>query len=368
MSQLEDQLSSLLVRNAEAVEVRPDITRVVEASPASPLTRRQPKGLRGHRRSIVVAGAAAAACVVAGALVATAGGSRDPVEVGPSTDSSAPETDVGDADDFAGVTRYLVTAAGWGVTDVDESSGPEYGGHVGELELTDGSRLITLNWYPADQYDNFVDDRQNGAESTSHTTIDGHDALVFDEGSRRTLSAWWLDGDNVFGLRGDNFTLDEYLAVVATVREVDQDTWLAALPAGTVTPDDRAAAVEATLAELPVPDSLDVDALIATGTANDAHAVELEVTNAVICGWVQQWVDGTASGNAAAVDEATRAMTSSREWPPLVETASGTMKEFIWDVADAMAAGVPLEQSPDLPQGPGYQRHLGCPESSVEGS
>ena len=38
------------------------------------------------------------------------------------------------------------------------------------------------------------------------------------------------------------------------------------------------------------------------------------------------------------------------------------MKEFVWDVADAMAAGVPLEQFPSLPQGTGYQRHLGCPE------
>jgi hypothetical protein len=366
MSQLEDQLSSLLARSADAVEVHPDITRVVEASPMIPLTGPGPRpsrGVRGRRWPVVVAGAAAAACVVAGALVATVGDFRDPVEVGPSTDSSEPDTEV----DAAGVTRYLVTAPGWVVTDVDESSGPEYGGHVGELGLTDGTRMITLNWYPADQYDNYINDRQNGAESTSHTTIAGHDALVFDEGSRRTVSAWWLEGDNVFGMRGDNIALDEYLAVVATVREVDQETWLAALPAGTVTPEDRAAAVEATLAELPVPDGLDVDALIATGTANDAHSVELEVTNAVICGWVQQWVDGTASGDSAAVDEATGAMTSSREWPPLIETASGTMREFVWDVADAMAAGLPLEQYPYLPQGTGYERHLGCPESPVEG-
>ena len=77
---------------------------------------------------------------------------------------------------------------------------------------------------------------------------------------------------------------EDYRAVAATVREVDQGTWLAALPAGTVAPDDRATAVEATLAELPVPDGLDVEALMATGTANDAHSMELEVTNAVICG------------------------------------------------------------------------------------
>jgi hypothetical protein len=243
MSQLEDQLSSLLARNADAVEVRPDVTRVVEAGPRLPLTGRRLKSLRRRRWPIVVAGAAAAACVGAGVLVATIGDSPDPVEIGPSTDSSVPGTEVGGMDDTAGVTRYLVTAPGWEVTDVDESSGPEYGGHVGELGLTDGSHMITLNWYPADQYDNYINDRQNGAESTSHTTIDGHDALVFDEGSRRTISAWWLDGDNVFGLRGDNFAVDEYLAVVATVRSVDQDTWLAALPAGTITPDDRAAGV-----------------------------------------------------------------------------------------------------------------------------
>jgi hypothetical protein len=91
-------------------------------------------------------------------------------------------------------------------------------------------------------------------------------------------------------------------------------------------------------------------------------SMELEVTNAVICGWVQQWVDATASGDTAAVHEATSAMTSSRQWPPLVETASGTMQEFVWDVADAMAGGVPLDQFPSLPQGTGYQRHLGCPE------
>jgi hypothetical protein len=80
---------------------------------------------------------------------------------------------------------------------------------------------------------------------------------------------------------------------------------------------------------------------------------------------VQQWVDGTAAGDAAAVDEATRAMTSSHEWRVLVEAENGTWTHFIWEVADAMGAGVPLDQYPSLPQGTGYQRHLGCPESAA---
>ncbi|MGH9112223.1 MAG: hypothetical protein ACRDZN_08000 [Acidimicrobiales bacterium] len=55
-------------------------------------------------------------------------------------------------------------------------------------------------------------------------------------------------------------------------------------------------------------------------------------------------------------------MVSSREWPALVEAAGGPWTDYIWDVADAMAAGVPLEQYASVPQGTAYQRHVGCPE------
>src|SRR5262245_64143786 len=119
MSQLEDQLRSLLVRNADAVDVDPDINRVLDAAPVVLLTGRaapSSQGPRGRRWKVVVAGVAAAACVVAGVVVATGRDSRDPVEVGPSADSWVPETDLGDVGGTVGGLLFVVTAvSGMGI-------------------------------------------------------------------------------------------------------------------------------------------------------------------------------------------------------------------------------------------------------------
>jgi hypothetical protein len=194
-------------------------------------------------------------------------------------------------------------------------------------------------------------------------TIAGREASVFDvPGEQGDIAALWSDGEHSFEIRTESFTgRDAFLATAATLSAVDQAAWLDALPAAVVRPADRPAAVDGALAGLPVPDGLDREGLAGAGTVGDRGAVEGDVTNALVCAWIQQWVDGTEAGDVAAVDEAVEAMASSRQWPVLV--ANGREWAYgIWQVADAMVADVPLDAYPGVPQGTGYLRSIDCAE------
>ncbi|MBN2621975.1 MAG: hypothetical protein JXA83_01345 [Acidimicrobiales bacterium] len=228
MTRLEDRLTEVLTRTADAVEVRPDIDRVRDQPAVVTLDAALGRSRRPDRRWTVVATGAAAASVAIGALLVTRTDRSQPVDV--VTPSAGQATAPADA---TVVPRFLVTAPGWEVTWMEENSDEEFGGHVGEATIQDGSgRSIALNWYPASHFEGRVDDLLERAGPATGITIDGRDAQLFDYGaSSGIVAAWWSEGDTVFELRGDNFTTtDDFRAVAATVEDVDRATWLAALP------------------------------------------------------------------------------------------------------------------------------------------
>lgn len=365
MNDVEDRVTSLLTRTAEAVDVEPDIDRVLGAPPESnviPLS----SGKSRRRRTAVVAVGAAAAVFVAIVAYSVSTPGRDDVEVDAPAASSGPEASPGGEDASSAPEdasspppRYLVTQDGWKIDFVDEPSLS-----FSETTFSDGAgNSLQLARYRADEYPSRVEPPIDAAESSRMTTIAGQEAVIYDVGY---FSAWWMNGGYNFELRGDTFAnREDFEAVAATVNQVDEAKWLAALPEDTVHPDELIAEVDAALVEVPLPAGLDPQGVLAAMDRRVGARDQLRTAavNVVVCAWIQQWSDAKEAGDTGALDEAVSAMSSSREWPLLAEKAGGPWAQYIWDVADAMAADQPVEGWDDLSQAAGYLRHVGCPES-----
>jgi hypothetical protein len=310
-----------------------------------------------QRRPWRAGAALAVAAAIAAGVVAVR--TAEPPARGPETRWAAAVVQVAEE-----APRLLVGAPGWDVVDAIE-----FGGRQGEMtfdngrscmdaEAAPGCYWVSLNWYPKESYEQYLADRRHGAERSWDAEIAGHDAAVF-RAPPATFYALWVDGDHWLELRSDVIpTVDEFVAVAQTLHAVDVDAWLSAMPDGVVEPDERPDAVDELLADVPVPSNLDVGALKDSALVGDG--LEYEVATAVVCAWIEQWVDARRSGDDPARREAVQALASARSWKVLRDGGQGA--EYVFDVADAMADGVPVVESPALPTGVGYQRHVGCDE------
>src|SRR5882757_3230310 len=129
------------------------------------------------------------------------------------------------------------------------------------------------------------------------------------------------------------------------------ETWLAAMPASVVKPADARTTVDAMLAGLPLPPGLDKQRLYQQET-RDRYQVGAEVSGAVACGWLDQWVAAKRSGDAQKLKQATDALATSHGWKVLNDmNPEGDYPEVLWGYADQVAQG----QDPA-----GYKEGLGC--------
>ena len=267
--------------------------------------------------------------------------------------------------------RLLVGREGWRVTGANEFS-EETGDMMfenGQSCLVEGAEKgcywMSLTWYPAHMYADYFKDRKRGSDASWKIAIAGNEATIFlHKGTApigATFYALWFDGEHSMELRSDVIpTIAEFRAIAATLQVVDVDTWLTAMPSSVVTPVGRAEAIDEILADIPVPSNVDVEELKNMERVSNTYSLEGEVTNAVVCGWVQQWIDGTKAGGEAAVREAVSALVGSHRWAAMDE--NDQQLSFIADVTDAMATKSPINGDGSVPIGVGYQRHLGCPE------
>jgi hypothetical protein len=266
--------------------------------------------------------------------------------------------------------RYLVADEGWKIASVDEFSGQsgemmfQNGPGAQTTDPTPGLYWVELSWNPASEHDSLVMDRQQSAEHSGRIVIaDKAGVLLQDTDSApigNTFYALWLDGGHSLQFRSDVIpTQEEFRAVADSLRTVDVDTWLSAMPASVVKPDERDDAIDKRLAGLPVPPGFDADGLKEMETVRNDGSLDYAVRNAVVCGWVQQWIDATTAGNRGAAEKAATAVA----WPGWAKAdGHGQWSSFISDVAAAMKTNIPVNGERSLPIGVTYQRHLGCPE------
>lgn len=248
--------------------------------------------------------------------------------------------------------RVLVIADGWEVTGVDEFSVD-----AGSMISTGPDHTLELSWHSGTRggYDDRLarwtdDDRY---ERLSDITVAGHQATLFrgppiEQGSPEFIVVW-PDGEYGVELRGDFHDVDELRRIMATVEEVDVDTWLSALPVSMVRPNDTQQAVADMLTDVPLPPGFDAGSIPAEAELVMEEDLRGHVVGAVRCAWVERWADATAAGDDVAVREAIEAMTGAPHWD-VVEQMEPIVAEDMRLAAEAMATDGTLDAGlPDMP-------------------
>ncbi|MEV0900474.1 hypothetical protein [Actinoplanes sp. NPDC049802] len=312
---------------------------------------------RGLSRRLI--GAVAAAAAVTGVIGATAL-LRDQPDPGGSTGAwsgplGLPSSDSGGAGggyqlDLKAAEahpRLLIGRPGWKITTVYGFAAAE-----GTIEFVNGKRSIQMNWYAADQYDSYYKDRLE-VSKPEFTTVAGAEASVVTYGGGEWAAMRKPDGSTFVEMRsGPGWTRGEYDALLAAVKQVSAEEFLAALPPEVVTPGKVREAAAKVLADMPIPPGFDVAAVNVAG-ANSPYHFGAAVTGQVTCSWITEWARAEEAGDKEALGRASAALQSSRRWKVLQEmNTEGDWPEAIWELADRVT------KKGEVPKG--YEEGFGC--------
>jgi hypothetical protein len=328
-------------------ELRQAIARTPHDAPA-PLPRR-PRwaGSRLAVRTAVVAVLGAAAIAVAASVgVDRLGGGTQPAW-------AAELVRVAEAS-----PRILVGAEGWALVRADEFTEGE-----GEITFARGADRADLRWNPDDDHRRLVEDRRASADLDTTAPVLGGTAVVIRYTDSNAYVAMWRQGGSSLEFRDDATTLEDFTALLASLRVASVDEWLGAMPESVVRPDARAAAVQEMLAGIPIPPGFDLAGLRAgDGLVRDRYQLGARVSGAVACAWIGRWVAARESGDAAGAEAAVAAMATAREWPVLLAMkAEGDYPEVLWELAAAMPEDAAVSGGRPMTIAESYEAALGCP-------
>jgi hypothetical protein len=289
--------------------------------------------------SVPVAAAAAVLALVAGSAWLVSGlGLRD----------------AGVAAGGSGAYRAVLEAPGWTVDSVaaDDDSG--------ELTYVKRGQAFEISWYPASEYDDYVEDRNHITATPvagEPVQVLGRDALMwFYGGTDNPTAIREVENGHFLELRGKSMSTAAYLALLDDVRLVDRDDFAAAMPSAYVDGTARQKAIDEVLDGI----SAYVDAQIPPGSTrrsfssaeDDLDLLSLDVARDVACEWLRDWDDAHRTGDQARMDKAASVLATTRDWPALARMEpSGQYPGVIWDYADQVVAG-------QVPKG--FGRVLSC--------
>jgi hypothetical protein len=255
-----------------------------------------------------------------------------------------------------GSPRLLVTADGWEVVRADEVNARR-----GEMTFSNGERSLDLYWSFAAEHRGNIKNLRREATAEWPMTIAGEQVVLFQKGDPTDFTAAWVAGNRSMLLGGLFPDVDAYRSIAASIRRVDVNSWLSALPTSVVQPYARASSVESMLADIPVHPSVDIKELKSSPNVRERYQLGAEVTSAVSCAWISQWVDATNDGDDAAAREAVDAMTTARDWTVLHEmNDEGDWPEVLWAIADAMVDNSSIPAGRPMTVEEGYRSALGC--------
>jgi len=336
--------------------------------------------------------AVAAACAV---VVLLALGGDDPVGEGTGQAFAGQAIEVAEAN-----PRFLIDAPGWSVTDVNEFQ-PASGG----MNFERGDATISLSWekapaewtvpegdLPSDlpQKEQWYRLEDSGGCASDHGPVPCDTYLLAEEITAAGETAILSDArivtegepwsnlkvtfpaveDTLIRIYTTTMSHDELVDALSSLTRVDVDTWLAALPDSAVEPLERPDVIDEMLADMPVPDSVDIEWLKEAPIAARRYSVGAQVTRAVACAWLDQWAAARESGDEVAAEEAVAAMETSREWDILIEMdGEGDWPETIWQYAREMrdepmealdSGGTETFNGITYELSPSYAMGLGC--------
>src|SRR5205814_4944474 len=135
-----------------------------------------------------------------------------------------------------------------------------------------------------------LDDRRSGADFVTTLSVDGARARVYRYHGTNDFTALWVQDRYTIEFRGVAANKDQFAALLGTLHDVDVDTWLSAMPPSVVKPQEHGKVVDEMLSGIPQPPGLDRAALRSGDAVRDRYQLGAQVTGAVACGWIREWV------------------------------------------------------------------------------
>ncbi len=308
--------------------------------------------------------AALVACAIVAALIITGSGSDSTNDVAWGAEQVR----------FAEASPLLLLE-GWNVVYANEenettgemsfvlgSSDPEMVSHGDQL------RVAELFWRDV-SLSRMVRDRSDAASTITTASVLGNTAKVFmyDQASLgmkptdppvEQAAALWNQDGQVLELRTQVPDLDSFKERLATLRKVDVDDWLSALPPSSVPTGGTAAVVDEMLRGVPLPPGFDISGIPRINLTKDRLALAQDVSTAVTCSWFANWAKARRQGDTAAVKAAIDAMRSSKDWPVLREAKIGMLiSPYVAAMPRGTIYGRPL--APELFAARGCRAKLG---------
>jgi hypothetical protein len=257
--------------------------------------------------------------------------------------------------------RLLVTSPGWKVVRADQFQPDE-----GEVTFGDGEHRLDMRWYPAQAYGMYLRDRAQVSPVARGALLGQRSTTVeYAQGEYATMLA--PQGSVFVEVRARLGTRAAYEEVLQSLRQVDVETWLEAMPPSVVRPAARSALVERMLRGTSVPPGFDPSALEDENSISRRSTLGVAVANEVACGWVESWIRARRDGNAAAARAAVEAMASSSHWPVVRQTKSPWFGNYRIVVRQLRAghldrgpAGYEESGGELIARGPSWKFTLGC--------
>lgn len=309
----------------------------------TPATAEADAAVRRRRRVVpVLVAAAAVATVIAGA-----GWLAQQREAAPTAPAPAAA-----AQPSRGELAVL-DAPGWTVTYVTDH--PKRGGELDYEEDGEG-RSVEIMWRRAKLYDAYVTDR-NDIGTPSEVDLLGKKSLMWSYSKRDHTVIRPVAGSYSLEVRGSGMSVDAFREVLGELRLIERDQLQQHLPDEAILDDERAAAIGEVLTGVPLPDGLSRADILSNGLTR--YEVVADVTGAVTCAWIDQYVAARAAGDTTAASAAQQALGTARDWPALREIAAdGGWADTIWQYADIVVAGVPTARDEEILGG--REGGIGC--------
>lgn len=272
-----------------------------------------------HRRTVAVAAVAVVVAMIVGI-----------VSVGDNKDSAwaAPLVEFAESSPL-----LLLDADGWEMYRADETEGS------GEINYTSGDGDAELHWYSTPYEERLADREASGTVVATRLVADATATIIRYDGTN-TFTALWADREYTGEFRALAKNLAAFELLLDSIKRVDVDTWLSAMPDSVIDGTERSLAIEQMLADIPLPDAFDASTLTQGPRIRERYHLGARVVGAVSCAWIEQWLDATKLDDDTLADEAVQAMSGVNDWAIVKEmNQSGDHNQFIAELAKAMAAG-----------------------------
>ena len=265
----------------------------------------------------------------------------------------------------------ILDQAGWQIDYANETSAQD-----GELHFTtgpvptspsaeDNATDAQLSWF-AGTLSSRSADRANSADLITTAPVLGTVAQVYQyaggqPGNQHITALWEYDGRELEFTAGAA-DIAAFDSLLASLRAVDTNTWLSALPESVVKTTNRAAVIASMLQGVTLPPGFDASTIAGSDLTSDHYQLGAWVTGTVACTWLKLWSNARSTGDTAGVQQAIAAMATAKDWPILQEMSnSGGYPQVLEELAADMPSGrwynQPLEDAANS--------GLGCPARGV---